>query len=152
MALETAIQVRWSIILKYPKQIAVHFGILNTHRASDLLQPPLAFAELISKYALAPLYFISVFHFHNDLRADSNSGDEQSYPCPWKCSSTFVTACLTIKTKQNIRIQPFLHFTFYFCTHSLTLLGWKFSDRISDLCLFTELALFSSFTSLFKAA
>lgn len=90
MALVTGIQVRWSIILKYPKQIAVHFGILNTHQVSDLLQPPLAFAELISEYDLAPLYFISVFHFLNDFRADSSSGDEQSYPCPRKCSSIFV--------------------------------------------------------------
>ncbi len=79
VALVIAIQVRWSIILKLPKQITVHFGILNTHQASDLLQPPLAFAELISEYALAPLYFISVFHFHDDFRADSNSRDEHGW-------------------------------------------------------------------------
>lgn len=119
MALVTAIQVRWSIILKYPKQIAVHFGILNTHQASDLLQPPLAF-ELISEYALAPLYFISVFHFHNDFRADSNSGDEQSYPCPWKCSSTFVSACLTIKTTPKYYNSAFLALLHLLFSHSFS--------------------------------
>ncbi len=79
VALVIAIQVRWSIILKLPKQITVHLCILNTHQASDLLQPPLAFAELISEYALAPLYFISVFHFHDDFRADSNSRDKHGW-------------------------------------------------------------------------
>lgn len=51
---------------------AVHFGIPNTHQVSDLRQPALALAELICENALAPLYFISVFHF----RADGNSEDE----------------------------------------------------------------------------
>lgn len=122
-----------------PKQIAVHFGIPNTHQVTDLfLQPPLALAELILEYALAPLYFISGFFFSfSKTRADRNSGDEQSNLCTWKCSSNAVSACLTIKTTKDYNPAFLALLTFYILTHSLILLGRKFSDRVSDLCLFS---------------
>lgn len=89
--------------------------------------------------------------FHQWRKADGNSGHEQPYLCPVKCSSNVISACLTINNKDHnpafLALLPF-----YFHTHSLILLGRKFIDGVSLFSVqFLELFLsFSLLTSLFS--
>lgn len=127
------------LYLKYPKADSCplwHPQYTSSDRSFSATSPGLGWAHLWICFGTTLFHQWFFFSF-SKTRADRNSGDEQSNLCTWKCSSNAVSACLTIKTTKDYNPAFLALLTFYILTHSLILLGRKFSDRVSDLCLFS---------------